>query len=107
MRIKLSPQSALTDDTPPSVSGQIISYRGEDYDLSQLPDGAEVEAELPFIGKIRRANGQIELTLQYQYDMTTAEENQPTDWADYTFDVVDGECPCPIIRKLEETEYDN
>jgi hypothetical protein len=99
MLVTLSPSAAFTDDTPPTVSGSTLSYRGESYDLSQLPDGAEVEAESPFIGKIKRVAGQIELTLQYQYDMTTAEDNQPTDWDVYTFTVTDGQCPCPIIRK--------
>ena len=101
MKIILSPVAAFTDDTPPIVIGDTITYRGEQYDLSQLPDGAEVEAESPFIGKIKRVSGQIELTLQYQYDMTTAEDNQSHDWADYTFVVTDGQCPCPIVRKPE------
>lgn len=101
MKIILSPTAAFTDDTPPSVSGDTITYRGEQYDLSQLPDGAEVEAESPFIGKIKRVSGQIELTLQYQYNMTTADDFQSTDWADYTFIVTDGQCPCPIVRKPE------
>ena len=99
MKIILSPAAAFADDTPPIVSGDTITYRSEQYDLSQLPDGAEVDAELPFIGKIKRVNGQVELTLQYQYDMTTAEDNQPTDRAAYTFTVTEGQCPCPIIRK--------
>ena len=107
MKIILSPTAAMIDDTPPSVNGDVLTYRGEDYDLSQLPDGAEVEAETPFIGKVKRVNGQIELTLQYQYDMTTAEDNQSTDWADYTFDVTDGQCPDPIVYKpVQETEND-
>lgn len=101
MKITLSPTAAFTDDTPPTVNNEVISYRGEQYDLSQLPDGAEVEADLPFIGKIKRINGQVELTLQYQYNMETAEDNQSTDWDDYTFVVEDGECPCPIVRKPE------
>lgn len=101
MKITLSPTAAFTDDTPPTVAGEVLTYLGESYDLSQLPDGAEVDAELPFIGKIKRVNGQVELTLQYQYDMTTAEDNQPTDWAAYTFTVTEGQCPCPIVRKPE------
>ena len=99
MKIILSPTAAFTDDTPPTVNGETLTYRGKSYDLTQLPDGGEVEAEMPFIGKIKRINGQVELTLQYQYNMATAEDNQSTDWADYTFVVVSGECPCPILRK--------
>ena len=108
MKIILSPIAAFTDDTPPTVSGELIIYRGEQYDLSQLQDGAEVEADLPFIGKIKRIAGQVELTLQYQYNMETAEDNQSTDWSDYTFVVTDGQCPCPIKRKpVEESENVN
>jgi len=59
MKIILSPAAAFADDTPPIVSGDTITYRSEQYDLSQLPDGAEVDAELPFIGKIKRVNGQV------------------------------------------------
>ena len=101
MKIILSPTAAFTDDTPPTVNGDVLTYRNEEYDLSQLPDGAEVEADLPFIGKIKRVAGQVELTLQYQYDMVSAEDNQSTDWADYTFIVTEGRCPCPIVRKPE------
>lgn len=101
MKIILSPMAAFTNDTPPSVSGDVLTYRDEQYDLLQLPDGAEVEADLPFIGKIKRVSGQIELTLQYQYDTATAEDNQSTNWEDYTFVVEDGQCPCPIVRKPE------
>lgn len=103
MKITLSPIASSTDDTPPSVSQDIITYRGESYDLSQLPDGGEVEAEVPFVGKIKRIDGVVHITLQYQYDTTTAEPMQSTDINDYIFDVTSGDCPCPIKRK-EPTE---
>lgn len=99
MKITLSPIASHTDDTPPSVSQDTITYRGTDYDLSQLPDGGEVEAEAPFSGKIKRIDGVIHVTLQYQYCTDTAEPMQSTDIADYTFDVTSGDCPCPIKRK--------
>ena len=118
MKIILSPTAAFTDDTPPTVNGDVLTYRGEQYDLSQLPDGAEVEAELPFVGNITRIDGEVNLTLQYQYNMETAEDNQPADWDAYTFVVTEGQCPCPILRKpepevveevetVEEVENDN
>lgn len=107
MKIILSPIATFHQDIPPSVDGEAITYRGETYDLAQLPDGAEVEAELPFIGKIKRENGQIELTLQYQYNMELAENNQSVDWADYTFIVTDGQCPCPIKYKPVVQEPEN
>ncbi|MCB5226191.1 hypothetical protein JAO78_005115 [Alishewanella sp. 16-MA] len=101
MKIILSPVAATSDDTPPTVNEQTLIYRGQSYDLTQLPDGAEVTAELPFIGNIKRVNGEAELTLQYQYNTATAQSNQSTDWADYTFIVTSGQCPCPIARKPE------
>ena len=109
MKITLSPIAAFHQDTPPTVTGETITYRGEAYNLSQLPDGAEVETDSPFIGKIKRVNGQIELTLQYKYNMELAEDNQSTNWADYTFIVTDGQCPDPIVYKpiKKENENDN
>lgn len=104
MKITLSPIASTQDDTPPSVSGDSIIYRGETHDLSQLPDGGEVEASDPFIGKIKRINGAIHLTLQYQYYTGTAEPMQSTNWDDYTFMIESGECPCPIKRKSVEIQ---
>lgn len=98
MRITLSPIAALESDTPPVVDGDTLTYRGEVHDLSGLPDNKEVEADLPFVGPIKRVDGVIHLTLQYRYHIEQAEDYQSTDWADYTFDV-DGECPDPIKRK--------
>lgn len=99
MKIILSPVADTLNDTPPTVNEQTLTYRGQSYDLTQLPDGAEVSAELPFIGKIKRVNGEVALTLQYRYNTETAKSNQSTDWADYTFVVTSGQCPNPIIRK--------
>ena len=102
MKITLSPIVSNQDDTPPSVNGEVLTYRGQDYDLSQLPNGGEVEAETPFVGKIKRDDsGMVSLTLQYQYSTETAEPMQSTDINDYIFDVESGECPCPIKRKPE------
>ena len=91
------------DDTPPTVSGDVLTYRGESYDLSQLSNGSEVEAETPFIGKIKRsADGELSVPLQYFYTTQTAGPHQSMNINDYIFDVVDGECPCPIKRKPVE-----
>jgi len=103
MNIILQAEISVFDDTPPSVLGETITYRGQTYDLAPLPDGAEVTAETPFIGSIKRINGEVQLTLQYSYNMQTAEANQSTDWADYTFTVTNGQCPCPILRKPAPT----
>ena len=103
MKIKLDVSENQIDDTPPTVRGNTITYRGESYDLSQLPSGAEVEAETPFTDKIKRsADGELSVSLQYFYTTQTAEANQSMNINDYIFDVVDGECPCPIKRKPVE-----
>lgn len=96
----------LTPDTPPTVSGETLTYRGESYDLSQLPDGATVEASEPFTGTISRIGGVIHVGLQYIYDSQLAEDNQSTDIADYIFAVTDGQCPDPIRYKPQEPAND-
>ena len=109
MKIKLDAiESGINkiDDTPPTVSGEVLTYRGESHDLSQLPNGAEVEAETPFTDKIKRSvDGESSVSLQYFYTTQTAEANQSMNINDYIFDVIDDECPCPIKRKpVEVTE---
>lgn len=99
MIITLSPIASQEDDTPPTVNGDAITYRGDTYDLSQLPDGGEVEADLPFVGKIKRLNGILHVVLQYQYSTATAQPSQSTNISDYTFDVASGKCECPILRR--------
>lgn len=107
MKIILSPIASFQQDTPPSVSGELIIYRGESYDLSQLLEGATVEAESPFIGQITRANGEIHLKLEYRYNMTLAEDHQSHNWDDYTFNVTNGQCPDPIVYKPVAQEPEN
>ncbi|MGX5913958.1 hypothetical protein ACR0ST_04430 [Aliidiomarina sp. Khilg15.8] len=105
MIITLAPQETENNDAPPAVNGQSISYRGETYDLSQLPNGGEVEAGEPFVSKIKRDNaGVVHLTLQYNYSTDTAEPMQSTNPGDYIFHVTDGQCPCPIQRKHEPVQ---
>jgi hypothetical protein len=100
MKITLSPIASSKDDELPQVNGDVITYRGESYDLSQLPEGATVEAVAPFVGQITRINGEVQLSVQYEYDSATAEPMQSTDKADYVL----SEAPfaCPIARKAPE-----
>ena len=103
MKIKLDVIENPIDDHPPTVSGDVLNYRGKSYNLSQLPIGAEVEAETPFTDKIKRSvDGELSVSLQYFYTTQTAEANQSMNINDYIFDVIDGECPCPIKRKPVE-----
>lgn len=92
--------SNFEEDTPPEViAPDTLKYRNEIYDLSPLPDGAEIKIGRPFIGVVSRENGKIICTLEYHYRTETAEPIQSDNLADYSFDVESGPCPCPIKRK--------
>ena len=98
MRIILSP-IASNKTTTVSISGLVLTIDGAEYDLSIIPDGGQAEAaqDSPFIGTVTRNS----VTIRYEYDSQKAEPNQSTDWADYTFEVAEGEVPCPIRWKPE------
>lgn len=102
MKIILHVQRAETNDMPPVVDGDSITYRGLTYDLSPIEEGDLYDAGEPFAVPVTRIKGELVVELQYHYSTDTAETNQPTDWADYTFLITEGQCPCPIIRKTTE-----
>lgn len=104
MKIILSPVSGYKTTTA-SLSGLVLTIDGVEYDLSVIPEGGQAEAseDSPFIGTVTRES----VTIRYEYNSVKAEPDQPTNWADYTFEVVDGEVPCPIKWKPEpEQEAD-
>lgn len=78
IKIKLSPVASNVKTTI-EVRGDTLIYDCVSYDLSVIPDGAEVEAEAPAIGIIKKVDGVIEITLQYFYDSKncTYEERFP------------------------------
>ena len=98
MKIILSP-IASDHTTLVSVNGLIVTVDGTDYDLSIIPEGGSAEADQasPFTGTVTRE----QITVKYHYDMFKAEENQSTDWNDYTFDIESGDVLCPIKWKGE------
>ena len=98
MIIKLSPV-ASHKTTSVSVDGLVLTIDDTDYDLSIIPEGGQAEAseDSPFIGTVTRES----VTIRYEYDSSKAEPDQSTNWDDYTFDVVEGEVPCPIRWKPE------
>ena len=101
MIIKLSP-IASNKTTTVSLNGLTLTIDGQDIDLSVIPIGGEAEPDenSPFIGKVTRD----EVTIRYEYNSQLAEPNQSTDWDDYTFEITEGEVPCPIIWKpIQET----
>lgn len=91
MKIILSPV-ASNKTTTVSLDGLILTIDGIPYDLSVIPIGGQAEGETPFIGIVTREVS----TIQYHYDSQLAEPGQSVYWADYTFDVVAGDVPCPI-----------
>lgn len=99
MRIILSPV-ASNKTTTVSVNGLTVTVDGNDYDLSLIPDGGSAEAAegSHFIGTLIRDK----VTIRYEYDSQLADPNQSTNWADWTFDVVSGDVPCPIKWRVAE-----
>lgn len=98
MIIKLSPV-ASNKTTTVSVRGLVLTIDGAEYNLSIIPEGGQAEAseDSPFIGTVTRGS----VTIRYEYDSLKAESDQSTNWDDYTFDVSNGEVPCPIRWKPE------
>lgn len=98
MKIILSPVSG-NKTTTVSISGLTVTIDGTEYDLSIIPEGGQAEASegSPFIGTVTRES----VTIRYEYDSSKAESAQSTNWDDYTFDVSNGEVPCPIKWKSE------
>ena len=96
MKIILSPV-ASSKTTTVSVNGLVLTIDDTGYDLSIIPEGGQAEAseDSPFIGTVTRES----VTIRYEYDSSKAEPDQSTNWDDYTFDVVEGEVPCPIKWK--------
>lgn len=106
MKINLicSNMSFGEESTPPTVQEETITYNGLTFNFSPLPEGAEIDVGLPFKEPVKRIGGVIHVSLQYFYSTVTAEPNQSTNPEDYVFDVVSGQCPCPIKRKVVEVE---
>lgn len=101
MKIILSPL-ASNKTTTVSISGLTVTVDGTEYGLSIIPEGGQAEASegSPFVGIVTRDS----VTIRYEYDSSKADPNQSTDWADYTFEVVEGEVPCPIKWKPEQEQ---
>ena len=100
-KITLSP-IASNKDTVISVSGKTLTYNGTNYDFTALESGAQVDAESPAIGLIKNVGGVIHITLEYHYDMATAEPEQSTNAADYIVELSSGTLQDVITRKAVE-----
>lgn len=96
MKLILSP-IASDHTTSVAIDGLVLIIDGQTIDLSVIPEGgqAEPEEDSPFIGCVTRDAA----TIKYCYDSSRAEPHQSTNWKDYTFELVSGEVPSPIIWK--------
>jgi hypothetical protein len=96
MKITLSPL-ASNRTSQVSVSGLVITIDGTPIDLSVIPVGgvAEPDADSPFVGNVTRD----EVTVKYHYESLKALPDQSKNWADYTFEITEGEVPSPIKWK--------
>jgi hypothetical protein len=87
------------ESTPPEVQDDTITYGGLTYNFSPLPEGSEIDIGSPFTAPVKRVNGDIEASLHYFYKTETAETVQSSNPEDYVFNIISGQCPCPIKRK--------
>lgn len=89
-------------ETAASVAGDTLTVDGVDYDLSTVPDGgfAEPEGDHPFVGRFKRTDGVLSLSLCWRYDTVTAEAHQPGTAP--VLMITDGAVPDPITRKPAE-----
>jgi hypothetical protein len=109
MKIIFWPIAALPNgrvNTPPFIDGERISYDGITYDLTPLEEGATIEIGEPFLDPVTRVNGQVVVRLLYFYDASTIESEQPFDITTKVYEIANGECPCPMLRKKLEPQQE-
>jgi hypothetical protein len=94
MIINLNP-IASSYTTTVSLEGLVLTIDGIAHDLSVIPDGGQAEAETVFTDTITRD----ECTIEYHYESALAIPHQSHNRADYSFNVVSGDVPCPIVWK--------
>ena len=80
-----------------SINGDVITIDGTDFDLSSIVEGAQVKAEYPAVGIIKREGGKLHVTLRYHYESKLALPDQPYSDEKYIIDIVEGDIPCPIV----------
>jgi hypothetical protein len=107
MKIKLSPQVSNETTQAPviTLSGLNLTIDDQVVDLSVIPESGQAEADedSPLIGIVTRE----EVTIRYPYSTDIYEYNQPTEQSAYEFDIVDGQVPCPLIKRPVEVIEDD
>ena len=99
MIIKLSPEATNETTNAPviTLSGLILTVDDQVIDLSVIPENGQAEADIdsPLIGIVTRE----EVVVRYPYSTDIYESYQPTEQSAYEFDIVDGQLPCPLIKR--------
>ena len=76
MIIKFTPQRAEIQTTA-SLNGNVLKYNNEEIDLNSIPNGATATSETLTIDK--DLEGNIEITMLWQYIENTKENRFPKD----------------------------
>ena len=106
MIIKLSPIAANETTNAPviTLSGLTLTIDGQVIDLSVIPEGGQAESDNDMlIGIVTRE----EVTIRYPYSTDIYESSQSTEQSAYEFDIVDGQVPCPLVKKPVEVIEDD
>ena len=101
MNITLSPTRGLPGqaETTLSVTGDTLTIDGIKYNMSPIPEGGQgtPEGDTPFIGPVRRLDGEIVCTVRVQLG-DDASPDQPTDPSRWTLTVGSGDINIPAER---------
>lgn len=101
-KIELSP-IASNKDTSIGANGDVLTIDGVDIDFAPLGEGEQCDTELPLIGKAKRVDGIVSVSVLYHYDTATAEANQSTNAADYIVELTSGDLADVIVRRVVKT----
>lgn len=106
MKLILSLQAMAPDGvaTTASVDGDTLTYNGEAYDLSEIPNGGMgvVPEGGPFSGDIERTEGVLSVPLRWQFSPHNAASVQPSEPVVLTID--GGPVPDPVERTTSTPE---
>lgn len=103
MKLIISLQAMAPDGaaTTASVDGDVLTYNGEKYDLSAIPNGGMgvVNEGGPFSGNIERINGVLMVPMRWLFDPYRAEPVQPAEPIEV--DTSNGAVADPVARIVD------
>lgn len=87
------------EETKASITGDIITVNGKEFDLSSVPEGGSASPKgfHYFVGDIKRINGELIFGLHWVYNPETSEEDQSSDLT--TLKIVAGTIPNFVARR--------